>query len=275
MIDGKLSLVLPAHNEQENIREVVNQAINVLPRFADSFEIIIVNDGSADSTGEIADELAAVQQFVRVVHHATNRGYGAALISGFRSSSGDWVMVMDSDRQFDLGDLVYLAPLVGAYDLVAGYRIRRNDPVHRVVFGRIFKLAVHFLFGLNMHDIDCAFKVIRGDLLRTLDLQSTGALVSTELMAKWVRMGATWTQVGVHHYPRPAGQQSGGSLRVVFRAMKDIPLLWYRLNRYGQMEFDSGERPKQRGLSIAGAAAIVVAVLGVLAVVVSRLLKRH
>jgi glycosyltransferase involved in cell wall biosynthesis len=274
MIDGKLSLVLPAHNEQENITAVVGDALNVLPDFCDAFEVIVVDDGSSDRTGEIADTLSQEIEEVRVIHHPWNRGYGAALISGFQASDGDWVMVMDSDRQFDIGDLIYLAPLVGEYDLVAGYRIQRNDPFHRILFGRIFKLAVRVLFGLRANDIDCAFKVIRGDLLRKLDLQSTGALVSTELLAKWIRSGATWTQVGVHHYPRPAGQQSGGSFRVVFRAMRDIPVLWYRINRGRQNPTVDGESPRQRGLSIISAAILGTILFAVLAGIVSRLLRR-
>ena len=231
MIDGKLSLVLPAHNESANVETVIADAVWILPRFARDFEVIVVDDGSVDGTGALARYHADADPRVRVIGHHENRGYGAALRTGFAASTGDWVMVMDSDRQFDPGDLVYLAPLAGSYDLVAGYRIQRSDPAHRTVFGKIFRLAMRVLFGVQLYDIDCAFKLIRGDPLRSLSLESDGAMISTELMARWARMGASWTQVGVHHYPRTAGQQSGGSLSVIVRAVRDVPALWYRLNR--------------------------------------------
>jgi glycosyltransferase involved in cell wall biosynthesis len=231
MIDGSLSLVLPAHNEAENIAAVIDQAIETLPRFADRFEIIVVDDGSRDSTRCIVEHLAASDARVRVVVHPENRGYGAALRSGFKASTGDWVMIMDSDRQFDLGDLVYLSPLASQYDLVAGYRLHRNDPIHRTIFGKVFKLAMRLTFNVRLRDIDCAFKLMRGDVLRSIPLESDGAMISTELIARWAKVGASWTEVGVHHYPRTAGEQSGGSLRVILRAMRDVPVLWFRLRR--------------------------------------------
>ena len=268
MIEAKLSLVLPAHNEQANLAYVIEHAVDEIPQFFRTFEVIIVNDGSYDRTGEIADLLARQCPSITVVHHGRNRGYGSALRSGFAASSGDWVMVMDSDRQFDLGDLVYLAPFIGEYDLVAGYRMRRSDPIHRVVFGKIFKVAVGVMFGLRLRDIDCAFKVIRGDLLRRIELTSPGALVSTELMAKWVRVGGTWTEVGVNHYPRSAGEQSGGSFRVIFRAMKEIIVLRYRLDREPAETTRYGSAGYPRGVSIgrvgllAGIAALVTGIGG-------------
>jgi glycosyltransferase involved in cell wall biosynthesis len=230
MITGTLSLVLPAHNEEENVEHVVNQAVRTLPEFVSSFEIIVVNDGSDDQTADLVVRLAESDTRIRLVSHTENLGYGAALRSGFEASMGDWVMVMDSDRQFDIGDLVYLAPLTNEFDLVAGYRIQRNDPFYRTLFGKTFRLAMRVLFGIQLRDIDCAFKLIRGEMLRSLNLTSSGAMISTELMARWARIGGTWTQVGVHHYPRMVGQQSGGSLRVILRAMRDVPRLWLRLN---------------------------------------------
>lgn len=231
MIDGKLTLVLPAFNEADNIHDVISRAASTLPRHVRDFEIIAVNDGSSDATPEIVRQIASNDPRVRLVDHPQNRGYGAALRSGFSASTGDYVMIMDSDRQFDIGDLVYLTPFINDFDMVAGYRIQRNDPFHRTLFGKTFRLAMRTLFGVQLHDIDCAFKLMRGDILRSLALESDGAMISTELMARWAATGATWTQVGVHHYPRTAGQQSGGSVRVIFRAMRDVPLLWLKLRR--------------------------------------------
>lgn len=230
-LPGSLSLVLPAHNEQENIGPVVQRAIAVLPEYADEVEIIIVNDGSRDATATIADALAASDPRVQVVHHQRNRGYGAALTSGFAVSSGDYVMFMDADRQFDIADIRLLSPFAGDFDIVAGFRMERNDPLHRRVFAEIFNVSVRVLFGVHLRDIDCAFKIFRGDMLRELELTSPGALINTEIQAKLRRRQARLTQVGVHHYPRVAGSATGGSPRVIIRAIRETIKLWWTLNR--------------------------------------------
>lgn len=231
-IPGPFSLVLPAFNEEANLGAVVDRASALLPTFVDEFEIIIVNDGSRDRTGPIADALAIGDPRVRVIHHPRNRGYGAALTSGFRASTGRFVMFMDSDRQFDLDDLRLLSPFVTSYDIVAGFRLERNDLLHRRVMAEVFNVVVRILFGVHLRDIDCAFKVFRGDLLRSLPLSAPGALINTEIQAKARRQGASVLQVGVHHYPRLAGHASGGSARVIARAIKETLLLWVRLHTY-------------------------------------------
>ena len=257
-LPGSLSLVLPAHNEEANLPVVVGRALEQLPRFADDFEVIVVDDGSRDETGGIAGRLATEDRRVKVVHHPRNRGYGAALISGFDASRGDYVMFMDADRQFDVADLALLAPLVGRFDIVAGFRMERNDPLHRRVFAEIFNVVVRILFGVHLRDIDCAFKVFRGDLLRSLELSAPGALINTEIQAKARRRGATLTQVGVHHYPRVAGEATGGSPRVILRAMQETIALWWRMRGY---------RPASDGKATAGGRrpgdAGVVAISGV------------
>lgn len=224
-----LSLVLPAHNEEGNIEWVVREALATLPALFRDCEIIIVDDGSGDATPALADALAAEDARVRAIHHPRNRGYGAALRSGFAAARGDRIMFMDADRQFDIRELAKLAPFVGQHDIVAGYRLRRNDPWRRVALGAGFNVLVKILFGVRVRDIDCGFKVFRADLLRTLDLQAPGALLNTEILALARRQGATLVEVGVNHYPRPIGEQSGGSPRVVLRALGEMTHLWARL----------------------------------------------
>ncbi|MER3436799.1 MAG: glycosyltransferase family 2 protein [Chloroflexota bacterium] len=258
-IPGSLSLVLPAHNEEANIGIVVQQALDVLPKYVDEFEIIIVNDGSKDATPVIADALAAAHpEHVRVVHHRVNRGYGAALTSGFRAATGDFIMFMDSDRQFDIADISLLAPFVGRFDVVAGFRMERSDPLHRRVFAEMFNVAVRILFGVHMRDIDCAFKIFRGDLLRSMELTAPGALINTEIQAKLRRQGATVEQVGVHHYPRVAGEASGGSFRVIRRAMKETLLLWWRMRSYEPpASAPNPQRPYRLPQMLASAATVI------------------
>lgn len=231
-LPGSLSLVLPAHNEEDNIKLVVDHVLEVLPRFTNSFEIIVVNDGSRDKTAAIIDELGRCHPEVKPRHHAVNRGYGGALATGFKASTCDYVMFMDADRQFDIVDLGLLAPFVGKFDIVAGFRKERNDPFIRRANAEVFNLVVRALFGVHLHDIDCAFKIFKGGQIRAMTLTEPGALVNTEMQAKLRRQHATIQQVAVNHYPRVAGTATGGNLRVILRAMKGTALLWWDMRSY-------------------------------------------
>ncbi len=238
VLDRKLSVVLPAHNEAENIEAVVARSRNVLTTLGVDFEIVVVNDGSYDRTGEIIDRLQNEDRRLIAVHHPVNRGYGAALRSGFAATSGELIMFMDADRQFDMSDISALLPYVPHNDIVAGYRIKRSDALYRKLYAKIFDIAVWVLFGVHMRDVDCAFKIYRGDLLRKMPLSMPGALINTEMLAIAKRMGASVVEVGVNHYPRTAGQSSGGSPRVVFRAMGETIRLWFHLRSIDLPEYE-------------------------------------
>lgn len=227
--DHFLSLVLPAHNEEGNLEWVVREALAALPQAFRTSEIIVVDDGSTDETPAITARLAAENLRVRIIRHPQNHGYGAALRTGFAAARGDRIMFMDADRQFNIREVTRLAPLCDRYDIVAGYRLKRRDPLRRVALGASFNLLVRLLFGVRVRDIDCGFKIFRADLLRTLDLQAPGALINTEILALAQRRHATLVEVGVNHYPRPVGDQSGGSPRVVLRALGETLRLWQRL----------------------------------------------
>ncbi len=256
-IPDSLSLVLPAHNEADNIEIVVRQALEILPRYCDDFEIIVVNDGSRDQTPAIIDRLAREDNRVRPIHHPRNRGYGGALKSGFSASTKHYVMFMDADRQFDIADIRLLSPFVPLFDIVAGFRMERSDPIHRRINAEIFNIAVRVLFGVHMRDLDCAFKIFRGELLRSLELTSSGALINAEIQAKLRRQGATLVQVGVPHHPRVAGQATGGSVRVILRAMRETVILWLRMHRYQPPESSPAPRPYYAlGDALIGAGAL-------------------
>lgn len=257
-IEGKLSLVLPAHNEEENITLVVERALEILPRYCEEFEIIVVDDGSKDKTPQIIDQLSAKDSRVRPQHHPVNKGYGAALTTGFKASTGDSVMFMDADRQFDIADIGLLAPFVKNFDIVAGFRMRRNDPFHRRVFAETFNVVVRVLFGVHLRDIDCAFKIFRGDMLRSIELTAPGALINTEIQAKLRRQGATIEQIGVNHYPRVAGSATGGNPRVILRAMRETVFLWWRMRSYvPPASAPNPQRPYRLGDVIVGTVALI------------------
>ena len=166
---ARLSYFFPAHNEEANLRGLVEEALETLPALAETFEIIIVNDGSRDATGTIADELAAAHpDVVRAVHHPTNLGYGAALLSGFRAARYELVAFTDGDRQFrvaDLGRLIERLAEADAPDIVVGYRIKRADPLIRTVYARLYRFANRIWFGLKVRDVDCACKLFRREAL--------------------------------------------------------------------------------------------------------------
>ena len=230
---ARLSWFFPAHNEEANLRPLVEEAIAVLPTIAATWEIIIVDDGSRDSTPAMADELAAAHpDVVRAVHHPTNRGYGAALRTGLGSARYELVAFTDGDRQFRVEDLRRLtARLAGADrpDVVVGYRIRRADPLVRTVYARLYRLANRIFFGLRVRDVDCACKLFRREALAGVRSESGGAFFSAELLIKLRALGRNVAEVGVPHYPRTAGSPTGAKPAVVLRAVRDFWALRLRL----------------------------------------------
>jgi glycosyltransferase involved in cell wall biosynthesis len=229
---AKLSFFFPAHNEAENIEALVAEALVELPKLADEFEIIAVDDGSTDGTGAIADRLAAEHANVRAVHHPVNRGYGAALRSGFAASRYPLVCLLDGDRQFhvaDLGRLTERLAQADAPDVVVGHRLERADPFIRLAYARFYRFALRVWFGLRVKDPDCACKLFRRAALEGINLESEGGFMSGELLVKLRARGRTIAEVGVPHYPRLAGQQSGANPKVVLRAMRDFWRLRLRL----------------------------------------------
>lgn len=236
-------MVLPAHNEEGNIEAVVRRALEVLPTVADWYEILIVDDGSKDRTGTIADGLATEDQHVRVIHHGRNRGYGQAWQSGIVAAAGEWIFFMDSDRQFDIGDIGRLTARCEPYDIVTGYRIARNDPYYRFLVGSCFNILVKILFDVHLRDIDCGFKMFRARLLKPMVLESPGALINTEIHAKANMVHAKILEVGINHYPRTVGRQSGTKPKVMLRALLEIIRLRIHLFEYSPVPAASGPDP--------------------------------
>ncbi len=217
-----ISLFFPCYNEQDNITRVVEQALKVADSMAWDYELILVNDGSSDNTGPLADQLARDHERVRVVHHPRNAGYGAALQSGFSAAQKEWVFYTDGDGQFDLAELPPLLDLISDCDIVSCYRLNRQDPLMRRFNGWCWTQLVCCVFGLHLHDIDCAFKLYRRKLFDEISLCSTGALIDAEILARASRKGYRIKQRGVHHYPRTSGEQTGANWRVVLRAFKEL-----------------------------------------------------
>jgi glycosyltransferase involved in cell wall biosynthesis len=229
-----LTIFFPCHNEEENVERVTRQAVEVGRSITDDLEVIIVDDGSSDRTGEIADELAAAIPEVRAVHNRPNRGYGGALQRGFAEASKNWIFYTDGDGQFDMNELPALIPLLEEYDIVSCYRIDRKDPVMRKLNAFAWTMLVNALFRINLRDIDCAFKIYPKPFIDETELLSTGALIDTEMLAKARNRGLAIGQRGVHHYPRTAGEQSGADISVILRAFKELFKLRKKIQTSGK-----------------------------------------
>jgi glycosyltransferase involved in cell wall biosynthesis len=219
------------YNEEGSIDETVTSALAVLADLTDSYEVIVVDDGGRDRTGEIADRLAAGNPRVRVIHHPDNRGYGAALRSGFAAAQYPLIALVDGGNQFDLGELAILLRALDRGDVVSGYRIMSRDPVIRRMSAFLYNRLARVLFRIPVRDVNCGFKVYRRDLVERLlpELHSTGGLINVEMLARARKLGVTVTEVGVHHFPREAGQPTGSTPRVFARALRELLELWREL----------------------------------------------
>jgi glycosyltransferase involved in cell wall biosynthesis len=247
---ARLSYFFPAHNEEANLEGLVAEALETLPSIAETFEIIAVDDGSRDRTLEIAERLAVLHpDVVRVVHHEVNRGYGGALRSGFEASRYELLAFTDGDRQFRIADIARLTERLAAEDrpdVVVGFRIKRADPLVRIVYARTYKLANRIFFGLRVRDIDCACKLFRREALEGVRVESGGAFFSAELLIKTTEQGRRIAEVGVPHYPRTAGSPTGAKPSVIWRAVKDFWMLRLRL-------WANSDLARRRGRPILGA----------------------
>lgn len=228
-----LTIFYPCYNEEANVERVTRQAVEVAGRIADDYEVLIVNDGSKDRTGEIADRLAAELPGVRAVHNRPNQGYGGALQRGFREATKNWVFYTDGDGQFDLNELPELLPLLQTHDIVSCYRMDRKDPLIRKLNAFAWSTLVNLLFHIGLRDIDCAFKIYPKSFIDRIQMHSRGALIDTEMLAKARMLGYTIAQRGVHHYPRTAGQQTGANLKVILRAFRELFKLHGQIKREG------------------------------------------
>lgn len=222
----ELSIFFPAYNEAENITDSIKHALTAVKKITDRYEVIVVNDGSSDTTGKIAEDIASRNDKVRVIHHARNQGYGAAVWSGIQAARYRYVFFTDADLQFDLAELENLAKYVPSYRVVIGYRAKRRDPFMRLVNAKGWNILNRLLFGLKVRDIDCAFKIFERDLVAALPVKSRGAAMSAEMLIRLARDGVIFKEVPVTHLPRRKGSATGANPAVIVRAFKELLTLY-------------------------------------------------
>lgn len=225
-----ISVFFPAYNDGGTIASMVLTALMTVRELADDYEIVVVNDGSADYTPQILDELARVHKEVRVIHHEHNKGYGGALRTGFSSATKELIFYTDGDAQYDARELKVLYPVLAeGVDMVNGYKISRSDPWYRTVIGRIYHWTVKLAFGLHVRDVDCDFRLMRRSIFDRVHLQSDSGVICVEMMKKIQDAGFVISEAPVHHYHRVYGRSQFFNFGRIFRVGRDLVKLWLEL----------------------------------------------
>jgi glycosyltransferase involved in cell wall biosynthesis len=226
-----ISVFFPAYKDSQTIGELVETALQVLSELADDYEVIVVNDGSPDNTGQVIDTLVEkYPAYVKAVHHPQNRGYGGALKSGFANATKDLVFYTDGDAQYDVRELKQLLEKMAEHvDLVNGWKTKRQDPIHRIWIGKLYQYGVKAAFALKIRDVDCDFRLMRRAIFDVVTLESNSGLICVEMIKKVQEAGFRLAEVPVHHYPRRYGRSQFFSLRRVSKTLLDLSLLWWTL----------------------------------------------
>lgn len=226
----ELSIFFPLWNEEENVEYVVGKALKIAPSIAKKWEIIMVNDGSADNTLDKITSLAKEYKNLRVISHYPNRGYGAALHEGLTQSKYQYIVFNDGDGQFDFAEVTKFIPEIQRADIVIGYRKKRRDQkiFKRLLLMNLLKIWDLAIFHFYFRDIDCGFKMFRREAVeKLLPLRSEGAMITTEILAKATKKKLRIRQVGVEHYARQYGKQTGAEFQVIVRAILESFILWW------------------------------------------------
>jgi glycosyltransferase involved in cell wall biosynthesis len=224
-----VSFVYPAFNEEENVTEAVRRAVEAGELVhLDAFEVIVVDDGSADATWAVLERLARDEPRLRPIRHEKNQGYAAALRTGFTAARFPLVFYSDSDNQYDIREIRYLLPLSERHDIVTGFRDYRFDPLTRLVLSWGFNLLVRIIFRIPVRDIDCAFKIFRREIFDKITIESQRFFVDTEILAKAKALGMTMTEIGVRHYPRMAGRSTVRPMHIVY-TLRELAKIWGRI----------------------------------------------
>jgi glycosyltransferase involved in cell wall biosynthesis len=227
---NSITVFFPAYNDSGSILLLVHDALNLLPRYTDDYEVIVINDGSTDTTKALLEDSFRNSPHVKIVHHETNKGYGAALITGFRHASKDLVFYTDGDGQYDVKDLAgFIEALDDNTDWVNGYKIKRSDKFYRTFIGKFYSFTAKLMFGLPVRDVDCDFRLIRRSALQNIRLFSTSGVICVELIYKLHAAGYRFTEVPITHYPRIHGISQFFTPVHIARTAYGFLKLWIKL----------------------------------------------
>ncbi|MDD3726341.1 MAG: glycosyltransferase family 2 protein [Candidatus Ratteibacteria bacterium] len=226
-----ISVILPAYNEEENIATAIISIKDFLAVLCDNYEVIVVNDGSSDKTGERAEHFARQDpSHVRVFHHSSNKGYGTALKTGFSNARYEYIFYTDSDNQFDIKELKNFLPLIEKYDIVIGYRIKRKDSLLRIFLSKGYNYLIFLLFHLKVKDVDCSFKLFHRYVLDAIKIECDDFFIDTEFLVRAKKAGFYIAEQGVSHYPRKQGKTTVRPGHII-KTLITIAKMWGNLNR--------------------------------------------
>jgi glycosyltransferase involved in cell wall biosynthesis len=242
-----ITAFFPCYNDAGTIATIVITADRTLRDLTDDYEIIVGNDASTDNSAEILSELCDMYPRLRVLDHATNRGYGGNLRSMFAAATKDLIFYTDGDAQYDPAELTVLYEhLTPDIDVVQGWKIERSDPVHRKIIGRIYHHFVRSCFGLHLRDVDCDFRLFRRHVLESFPLESNSGCITVEMMTRIEQCHFRVREVPVHHYHRAYGQSQFFNFPRVARTLQELSLIWIRLKVLGRRRFVSGSATPPR-----------------------------
>ncbi len=225
-----LSVFFPCYNDAQTIADLVEDALAILKKITNSYEVIVVDDGSRDTSKQILKELLKKHTQLRVVSHKKNQGYGGALKSGFKAARGNYIFYTDGDGQYDVKELPLLfKALKNNVSFVNGVKMNRSDPIYRVVIGKLYNFVVRLLFLLPLKDINCDFRLLKADLIKNVSFQSRSGTICIELVKKAQKNGAVFAQVPIHHYPRRFGKSQFFRPKKILKTMYELVILWTAL----------------------------------------------
>lgn len=225
-----ISVFFPAYNDAETIASMIVLADRTLRRLTEDYEIIVVNDGSRDQTAQVLSEMESIYPGLRVIHHPANKGYGSALRTGFAIASRDWIFYTNGDAQYDIQELEKLVPLMtGDIEVVNGYKISRQDPIHSVVVGNIYNWIIRLAFGIKIRDVDCDFRLVRRASYNRVRLSSTSGTICVEMIKSFQDAGLRFVEVPVHHHHRAYGKSQFFNFTRLFKTFRDLSGLWWQL----------------------------------------------
>ncbi len=223
-----ISLFMPMYNELASVERMVNKALEILPTLTDQYEVLIVDDHSTDGSERVVQRLAAEHPAVRVVRHDTNRGYGAALRTGFLESRKDLVFYTDCDEPVDLNQLHQAMPLIQEHDAVVGYRIDRHDTPRRWLYSQVYNFLMRLLFGIRVRDVNFSFKLVRRSALDKVTLTARSVFIDGELLAELVRYGCSIAEIPIEYHPRQNGRSNFDTFRAAWDTLVEIASYWWR-----------------------------------------------
>ena len=225
-----LTAFFPAYNDEYTIETIVRTAAEELGKVTDDFEILIINDGSKDGTGAIANRLADEMPFVRAIHHPQNRGYGAALITGFENARKELIFYTDGDGQYDVREIHnLLSQLRPGIDLVNGYKVKRSDAWYRIMIGAAYRRLMRRAFKLSISDVDCDFRLMRRHVFDSIKLESQSGVICVEMARKFDDAGFRMTEIPVSHYPRLHGRSEFFRVRHLAHTLSGLVRVWWTL----------------------------------------------